>query len=162
MPNTRHKVLVYITHGDRLLVFREPDSPEAGIQVPGGTVGEGEEPAAAAMREAFEETGLPDLELRASLGEFEHYVPECEEIWRRHVYHLTCQGQPPARWRHQETDPSYGGPGPITFELFWVRLPDEVPPLGPGHEPMLRKLLKAVGLAANRDAAAAAEGGADV
>ena len=32
------KVYAYITRGDRLLVFRHPYVPEAGIQVPGGSV----------------------------------------------------------------------------------------------------------------------------
>ncbi len=40
----RHKVYAYITHGHRLLVFSHRDFPEAGIQVPGGTMEEGEDP----------------------------------------------------------------------------------------------------------------------
>ncbi len=46
LPPVKRKVLAYITNGDngdRLLVFRHPYSPEAGIQVPGGTVHEGSE-----------------------------------------------------------------------------------------------------------------------
>ena len=42
------------------------DAPEAGIQVPAGTVEADETPAAAALREAREETGLGDLRLAAS------------------------------------------------------------------------------------------------
>ena len=38
-----HKVFAYITHRDRLLVFRHTDFPEAGIQVPAGTVLKDEE-----------------------------------------------------------------------------------------------------------------------
>jgi hypothetical protein len=37
----KHKVLAYITHGERLLIFSHPDAPEAGLQVPGGDVGTG-------------------------------------------------------------------------------------------------------------------------
>lgn len=32
------KVFAYITHGDEIVVFEEPDFPEAGTQVPGGTL----------------------------------------------------------------------------------------------------------------------------
>ena len=38
----KQKVLAYIIQDDRLLVFRHTQFPEAGIQVPGGTVEQGE------------------------------------------------------------------------------------------------------------------------
>src|SRR3954447_6051365 len=46
------KGIAYITHGEELLVFEEPDFPEAGTQVPGGTLESQELPAAGVMREA--------------------------------------------------------------------------------------------------------------
>ena len=140
MAHIRHIVLAYITHADRLLVFAQPDFPEAGIQVPGGMVEEGEEPDEAVMREAFEETGLSGLRLQAFLGDHSLSPPGWDEIHHRFFYHLTCEGRPPARWRHDETDPALG-PGPITFEFFWVKLPDEVPPLFGGTDVMLPELL---------------------
>ena len=70
MPTVKHKVFAYITWGDRLLVFSHPYAPEAGNQVLAGTMEEGEEPEEAIMREAFEETGLNGLQLRAFLGAF--------------------------------------------------------------------------------------------
>ena len=48
-----------------LLLF---EHPAAGIQIPAGTVEVGETPAAAALREAAEETGLTDLTIRQYLG----------------------------------------------------------------------------------------------
>ena len=54
----RRRVYAYVTNGRRLLVFRQPESPEAGIQVRGGTVEAGERPKDAVMREAGEETGV--------------------------------------------------------------------------------------------------------
>jgi len=63
------KVLAYITHANRLLVFSHPHSPEAGIQVPAGTLKDGERPEDAVLREAHEETGLTHLELAGFLGE---------------------------------------------------------------------------------------------
>ncbi len=142
MPTIKHKVFAYITHADRLLVFSHPDSPDAGIQVPAGTVDEGEDPENAVMREAFEETGLTGLQLHAYLGEDDYHVPELDQTDRRRFYHLTCGRQPPTTWRHEERHPSDGSPGPYTFEFFWVRLPDKVPPLAPGHDAMLPKLLE--------------------
>ena len=66
--NTRHRAYAYVTHEDRLLLFTHPESPEAGIQVPAGTVDPGEEPQDAVMREARQETGIEDLEYVAMLG----------------------------------------------------------------------------------------------
>ncbi|NIR02499.1 MAG: NUDIX domain-containing protein [Gemmatimonadales bacterium] len=147
MPPLKHKVLAYITHRDRLLVFRHPDHPEAGIQVPGGTAAEGEDPAAAVLREATEETGLTSLRLATHLGDFEQSVPERCETWLRHCYHLVCEENPPQSWRSDEHTPSDGTPGPITFEFFWVKFPEEVPELAAGHEVMLPRLIDILRLA---------------
>lgn len=131
MPIRRNKVITYITHAGRLLVFRQPQFPEAGIQVPGGTVEEGEAFATAALREAAEETGLEHLEIVAFLGERERDLRHLgrDEMHIRQFFHLRCLDQPPERWRHNERTPSEGGPGPIEFELYWVSLPDGVPEL---------------------------------
>ncbi|HKS70450.1 MAG TPA: NUDIX domain-containing protein [Ktedonobacterales bacterium] len=132
MPRVRKKVLAYITHRRRLLVFRQPDFPEAGIQVPGGSVEPGETLEAAALREAREETGLGGLRLVRLLGvrDFDGRSRGRDEIYRRAFFHLRCQGaEPPEAWRHAEHTPSDGSPGPIAFELFWAPLPDGVPDL---------------------------------
>jgi len=63
-----HKVAAYITCNHRLHVFSHVDFPEAGIQVPAGTVGEGESFDEAVLREAYEETGLTDLTIESFLG----------------------------------------------------------------------------------------------
>lgn len=54
------KVMMYVFSEDlaSVLVFDQPASPEAGIQVPAGTVEEDESPDVAARRELFEETGV--------------------------------------------------------------------------------------------------------
>ena len=39
----KRKVLAYITQGDRLLVFRQPDYLSWGVQVPGGSIEPGED-----------------------------------------------------------------------------------------------------------------------
>jgi 8-oxo-dGTP pyrophosphatase MutT (NUDIX family) len=67
MSNLRPRVFAYIIRkandGHELLVFRHRDFPEAGIQVPGGGIEPGEEPDAAVIREALEESGVSDLEI---------------------------------------------------------------------------------------------------
>lgn len=124
------KVLAYITHGDRLLVFRHPHALAAGIQVPAGTVEPGEAFAGAALREAQEETGLPELTLVRLVGEQRRDMADFgrAEIHHRHFYHLVCGGDPPATWQHWEGQASDGS-GAHLFEFFWARLPDAVPEL---------------------------------
>jgi 8-oxo-dGTP pyrophosphatase MutT (NUDIX family) len=144
----RHRAHAYITHGKRLLVFEHVDFPEAGIQVPAGTVRAGEAPDLAVMREAHEETGLGGLELVGALGDFERDMTEfgVEEIQHGWFYHLQCGETPPDGWRHDET---HGGTGdPIRFELYWVSLPDDVPDLIGLQGAMLGRLCKRLGLAA--------------
>ncbi|MEL6310143.1 MAG: NUDIX domain-containing protein, partial [Chloroflexota bacterium] len=63
------KAFAYITHGRKLLVFEQPDAPEAGIQVPAGSIEPNEAPADAARREAHEETGLKNLRLVRWFGQ---------------------------------------------------------------------------------------------
>ena len=156
MPPGHVKALAYITHrdvvGDRLLVFRHPAFPEAGIQVPGGTVRPGEDPGAAALREAAEETGLPGLTLCAFLGTaaYDRRPFGGDGVDARHFYHLRYAGTPPRVWRHAEMDPSDGSPAPIVFAFYWARLPDGIPPLIADHGACLPELLAALAGEAGR------------
>jgi 8-oxo-dGTP diphosphatase len=147
MQSVKKKAFAYITHEQHLLVFSHPFEPEAGIQVPAGTVEEGESTASAVMREAHEETGLQDLMLLALLGEDVRDMADFgrNEIQHRSFYHLRYTGSPNTRWRHTELDPSDGG-GPIIFEFFWVQLPDAVPPLIADHGRFLPQLLQRLSL----------------
>lgn len=121
MKSVKHKVFAYITHNQHLLVFSHPFAPEAGIQVPAGTINEGEHPEKAVLREAFEETGLTDLTLDSFLGEQERDMSDFgrNEIHHRRFYHLHCHREPPLTWRHEEhhhtDDPSLP---PITFRVL--------------------------------------------
>lgn len=127
----KQKVVAYITQGDKLLVFSHPYHPDAGIQVPAGTIKPGEAPEEAVLREAYEETGLDRLELRAFLGvqEFDFAPYGRAEIQHRYFFHLEFCGDAPSIWQHFESDPSEGGAEPIEFELFWVPFPHSVPEL---------------------------------
>jgi 8-oxo-dGTP diphosphatase len=141
MTRTVRKAFAYITHSDRLLVFRHPNNPEAGIQVPAGTMEDGETPEEAVMREAEEESGLGGLTLLSSLGVvlFDRR-PDLDELHERHFFHLLCAGDVAETWRHFETHASDGSP-PIPFDFFWVDLPGGVPPLVAQHDACLPQLL---------------------
>ncbi len=144
----RHKVVAYIASDDWLLVFWHLDVPGAGIQVPAGTVEPDEDPGLAALREAGEETGLTDLTLIALLGSQARDMRDYgrPEIHLRYFYHLRCGEARRAAWRHDEREPADGGP-PVRFELFWVRLPDQVPPLIADQDALLPELLARLRLA---------------
>ena len=122
------KVIIYITSLKRLLVFRHTDFPEAGIQVPAGTVEAGEDPASAAMREAEEETGLTGLSMSSCLGTDLVRVTVNDQTvnLQRYFYHLQAPDIVPERWIHYENDPSDGSPSPIEFEFYWVFLAEEI------------------------------------
>jgi len=124
-PRERSKVFAYITHLQQLLVFTHPDHPDAGIQVPAGTLEHGESPRAGVLREAFEETGLTGLRVVRFLGMFRFDARPYgrNEIHNRWFFHLECPGSPPETWIHREESPSDGG-GPIRFAFSWVPLPD--------------------------------------
>jgi 8-oxo-dGTP diphosphatase len=145
MPVVKRKAFAYITRGDQLLVFSHPLEPDAGIQVPAGTMEDGEAPEDAVMREAQEETGLTCLSLVRFLGEqmLERSDVGLDEIHHRYFFHLRCEEETPATWRHYELDPSDGSEPPL-FEFFWARLPDEVPELISGHGALLPVLVSSL------------------
>lgn len=60
-----------------LLVFKHPN---AGIQIPAGSVEVGEDIKTAAIREAHEETGLHQLKMKKYLGCFENELDEQERV----------------------------------------------------------------------------------
>lgn len=130
-----NKVVVYITSplesASRLLVFRHTQYPETGIQVPAGTMHPGEDPLAAALREAEEESGLANLTLVAYLGmqNFDATPYGKEQIHHRHFFHFEAPPGLPDRWLHTEKDPSEGEEASYEFEFFWAHLPDGVPKL---------------------------------
>ncbi len=144
MNQAVHKVTAYITCNNQLLVFSQPEFPEAGIQIPSGTVGEDEDLDEAVLREAFEETGLVGLTIESFLGtciyDMRSITGKNVDV-HRHYYHLSSPGPSNGkRWQHWESDPSEGATGPILFELYWVDYPDDVPELSAALGDMLHKI----------------------
>lgn len=137
----KRKVLAYITWERQLLVFEHVDDPSAGIQVPAGTVEEGEMLEAAVLREAFEETGLNLLTLGGYLGYQKRDMRDFgkAEWHHRYFYHLIFDGEAPPRWRHDEKYRSDGLIRREVFELYWVDI-DTVPPLIADQGLFLHKL----------------------
>lgn len=137
------KAFAYITYQHQLLVFRHVGIPKAGLQVPAGTIEPGESPRSAALREAWEETGLRGLILVSYLGKRVRAMTDWgrDEQQQRHFFHLSCPQQPARTWFHTEPDPSGGqGDGPL-FAFFWVDLTVGAPFLIADHGALLPALL---------------------
>lgn len=117
------KVIAYITRGERFIVFEQPEVSSAGIQVPGGTVEEGESLEEAVLREANEETGLSQLRIVRALGVQLHRRPS-GRIHRRHYFHLEDHSESRREvWEHYEEFPHCGS-APILYRLGWANLHD--------------------------------------
>lgn len=145
---TRNRVYCYITHRSRLLLFTQPGAPEAGIQVPGGTVERGEDPKNAAIREAREEIGLDHLTFVRFLAQDVRDMRDCgtEEMQTRWFYHFTCDNAAPETWSHGEFAPD--GTLLHPFDFYWADLPDGVPKLVANYDDMIPELLESLGLEA--------------
>ncbi len=135
------KALAYVVRGDELLVFRHADFPEAGLQVPAGTVERGEAPDAAVIREVSEESGLTSVRLVSLVGRY-RYVPEGQKcvLHERYVYHLEFSGRTPTHWNHIESRRSDGGP-PVSFRFQWMKLNDPDLNLAVNQGDLLEKLI---------------------
>ena len=144
MPeNIIRKVYAYITTPEgQLLVFDHLDFPDAGVQVPGGTVEPEETEDAAVMREAEEETGLPALRLVQKLGVERRNMAEfgLTGIHERHYYHLTLPHKERSEWIGYEETPSDGSPSPIALRFYWIEI-GEAGILSGGLDEMIPKLM---------------------
>ncbi|MGX1265465.1 8-oxo-dGTP pyrophosphatase MutT (NUDIX family) [Rossellomorea marisflavi] len=126
------------THKGRpqVLVFQHPIL-EAGIQIPKGTVEEGESPEAAVVREMIEETGLTEWGKPVFIAD-DRWKADDGSIHHRHFYRLD-QKDVPDQWQHA---PSGGGEEEgLQFTLFWISSPGDIP-LARGHGDYLPDVLE--------------------
>ena len=140
MKIVTYKVVAYITHNNQLLVFRHTAFPEAGIQVPAGTIKTNETAETAVLREAYEETGLTNLKIKRKLGVGKHDMHEYgrNEIQHRTYFHLVCTSPPPQAWHHWEEHTESGES--YEFAFFWADLPAGIPPLAGFQDAFLPQL----------------------
>lgn len=118
----KKKALAYITCNNDLLVFKQPDFPEAGIQVPKGTIDDGETPYETIVREIEEETGLTNCIFKDFLGEtYRDMFDFGSDITEhRHFFHFTISpDEKKESWEHFEMHAS-NKQAPILFSFFWV------------------------------------------
>jgi 8-oxo-dGTP diphosphatase len=135
----RKRVYVYVTGPNGLLILEHPQHPEAGLQVPGGTIQEGEERSRAAVREAEEETGLSGVKLKSCLGVqgFDMRPFGIEERQTAWYFHLECIRSAPKTWYFHE---AHSVREPIPFRFYWSPLPYAGPELVAVHGHMLGAL----------------------
>lgn len=118
------KVVGYVVRDRQLLVFTHDALPMdvTGVQVPAGTIEEGEVPAAAVVREVLEETGL-NARITRVLGIERYDVwPSKPEVHERHFFQLApLDERLPERWAAGERDPSGGGEAQ-RWSCHWIPL----------------------------------------
>ena len=101
----KRKVLAYITKGQQanleLLVFEHKDFPEAGLQVPAGTIEKDELVIDALYREIFEETGLnrDALSITGKIHKYNYYPQGKNSVHERNIFHLNYEGEQ-VNWEH--------------------------------------------------------------
>ncbi len=128
----KRKVLAYITRGFdedcELLVFEHKDMPDAGLQVPGGTIEKDELLIDALYREIEEESGIQrdSLELFGKISKMKYYVDERDSVYERNFFHLKLLTQAEDYWEHKVVGD--GEDNGLTFCYRWIPM-TEIPPL---------------------------------
>ena len=101
-----------------MLVFEHVDFPEAGVQVPAGSVEPGEEADKAALREAWEESGIPGLRVSRYIGAFPWFWATRSEEQERHVFQLAASLPLPERWEHSVSAGTEDKG--LLFSFYWL------------------------------------------
>ncbi|MFJ7666227.1 NUDIX domain-containing protein [Lysinibacillus sp. NPDC097195] len=135
------KAFGYITRqyeGRRQVLVFEQNTAGAGIQIPKGTVEEGETPLEAVMREMEEETGLTNLCVQGLIAQdyAEHYSGALQ---KRYFYHLTSIDLRHT-WQHKPTGVNEAN---LLFTLYWMD-EEQIVKLAPGHGDYLYRIFSSV------------------
>ncbi|MTB50699.1 NUDIX domain-containing protein [Lewinella sp. W8] len=101
----KEKVLAYIVREEdeewQLLIFAHRDYPEAGWQVPGGTLEAGEDPRRGVLREVEEEAGLAGFLRVEFLRQSTYFDPGKNERHLRYFYRLEYPSGGPNQFQHR-------------------------------------------------------------
>ena len=123
MPIDIRKVIAYVTRRrngvTELLVFEHRNIPDAGVQVPAGTVEDGEDIADAARRELEEESGLAGLPMTGPIDTYVWMNAAGTYRHHRHVFHFTAPDDVPDQWTIEprgEDEEKYK----YIFEYRWI------------------------------------------
>lgn len=136
----KKKVLAYILNDKKLLIFDEPEFPEIGFQVPGGTVEAEEDIFSAVIRESQEETGISTFELISYLGQKDFFVEKYNLQLNRHFFLLKTNEKKDETWEHTEKFNSIEAKE-VLFRFKWVELSD-VPSLAVEQDAMIAKVFE--------------------
>jgi 8-oxo-dGTP pyrophosphatase MutT (NUDIX family) len=136
------KVLAYVVRpsasgGLELLVFQHPT---AGLQVPAGTIDEGESPESAVVRELAEESGLSNVRIVGMLDRYVWTHPRTQHRHHRHVFQFDGSNELPDRWDHVAVG-SAEEQG-LTFSFRWIPVAAAISQLT-GDQGQSLRLLKA-------------------
>lgn len=122
MIATKTKVLAYIYRQTNLvhelLVFDHEGMPEAGTQIVGGTVENGEELKAALAREILEEAGLKvSVDQMEMLSKTTYKRSDKPEINERTYFKIALNNLPD-KWSHRVN--SDGEDNGLIFNFYWL------------------------------------------
>ena len=118
------KVLSYITRNKnaqpQLLVFEHESIPEAGIQVPAGTVDKDELLEEAILREVEEEVGLQDVKIKCKLISLNYFHKKRKKYHQRNYFWLETKEHLPDIFTHKVTAGEEDKN--MKFKFFWISI----------------------------------------
>lgn len=101
---SKKKVIAYILREKggvtEILLHQHKDFPEAGFQVPAGTIEKNESEVEALLRETFEESGLSEFKEIKKIGECDFQNDEKNEMHHRSFYLLQVEKNMPDIFEH--------------------------------------------------------------
>jgi 8-oxo-dGTP pyrophosphatase MutT (NUDIX family) len=134
------KVWAFVTRGERGVMMLAHQNKSIGLQVPSGTLHEGESPSEGVLREAAEETGRDDFTLVGSLGVIRHGWGWSDSDIEG--FHLRAPRDSPMSWSHGE----FTNTEVELFSFFWVDIDDAERLLFPPQRDFIPELRRSLGL----------------